>query len=208
MGETERQKKEEMGIDMGTQRCTKAGAVSPPCPAPCAGVSSVAVLAERCLTPVLGDGEGRGIQPGGSVPAKASLSQDEILLGVHEPNLPSSGFGDHCRGTHEAAAARGGPWHGGCVAAATEAKPRVLLLYSRGPKKLVVPGVTLLWSVCIAGSQQPTLPASWCSPEAIPAGCARTRTHDMVQLLTVMQQGLENRSASCGHESNFFTVTL
>lgn len=67
MGETKRQTEKEMGTGMGRQGHAKAGALSPPCPVPCAGVSSVAVLAERCLTPVPGDGEGRGTRPGDSV---------------------------------------------------------------------------------------------------------------------------------------------
>lgn len=98
---------------------------------------------------------------------KASLSRDEILLGVHEPNLPSSGSGDHCRGTHEAAVAMGGPWHKRCVTrwavpSTSEVKPRILplLLYSQGPENPVVPGVALPCSGCIAGSR----PQPLCQP--------------------------------------------
>lgn len=97
--------RDEMGTSTGRQGHAQAGDVSSRCPVLCAGVSGLALLEEKCLTPVLvpGDGEDRGSRLGSPVRGKASLSQDEIILGVHEPNLPSSGPGDHCRGSQEAA---------------------------------------------------------------------------------------------------------
>lgn len=96
------------------------------------------------LTPVLGEGESRGTGPGSPVHGEASLSQDEILLGVHEPNLPSSGPGDHCRGSHETAAAMGE----GTAHHLREKNPECSCcgLTRRGPK--MVPGLTLPWCGC------------------------------------------------------------
>lgn len=68
------------------------------------------------LTPVPEGGEGRGSRPGGSVLGPGIPLPCGNTAGVHEPHLPSSGSGDHCRVTHEATVATAGPRHRLCVA--------------------------------------------------------------------------------------------
>lgn len=169
-----------MGTSTGTQGHAQAADASCQCPAPCAGVSGVK---ERCLTPVLGDGEDGGTRPGSPVRGKASLSQDEILLGVHEPDLPSSGPGDHCK--REPRGSRGhGRKH--CPSPSPQRQTPECSCFCfarRGPK--VVPGVALPWCGCVAGSQPQPPCQMWCSPQTVLAGWARTQTHHKAQLATV-----------------------
>lgn len=185
-----------MGTRRGRQGPAQAGDESSQCPAPCAGVWGVAVLAERCLTPVLGEGESRGTGPGSPVRGGASLSQDEILLGVHEPNLPSSGPGDHCRGSHETAAAMGE----GTAHHLREKNPECSCCWftRRGPK--MVPGLTLPWCGCREPASATCQP--WCSPATVPAGWARTQTHHQGSACHCEQQDLGDRRVFHGCESN------
>lgn len=128
--------------------------------------------------------------------------KNEILPGVHGPNLPSSGSGDHCRGTHEASeqpvlqrAVQRHLLRG----KAQRASAFALLL----PQKPVVPqsDITLLWLYC----REPTS-ASLLVPTRVPTNCARPQAPDMAQLVPVMQQGSENKSTSHSHRSNFFAI--
>lgn len=195
------------GPGQGTRGRAKAGAPSP-LVLHLVQVSRRGPCWWRCLTPVPRDAEGRGTSPWGFSPcAKHRFPRDEILLGVHEPNLPSSGSGDHCRGTHEAAAATGGSRHRRCAAGcpAPSASPlRPELFCSAvltGPGKPVVPGVVLPRS----GQPQP-LRQPFGALQRVPVGWERTQSRAVVHPVPVAQQHSEN-SVSRHHEGKPFTVT-